>query len=99
MSLNAALLAWQRRRSVEEAIAMLDEAVEVHMNQIRRAPFNDQYFVRLNPVLLLELAQEFLRHCGPEPEVYDDTSAAALVLGKASKLLQFTCAQARLPQT
>ena len=93
MCLNAALLAWQRRRSVDEAIALLDEAVDVHMRAIKRAPFNDQYFVRVNPMLLLEIAQEFLRHCGPEPEVHDDSSPAALVLSKASKLLQFTCAQ------
>ena len=37
MALNAAALAWHKRHSREEAVAQLDEAVELHMAQLGKA--------------------------------------------------------------
>ena len=93
MSLNAAIIAWERRHSLEESTALLDEAVDVQMRLIRRATIDQQYFVHFNPALLFEIAEHFLVHCGPEPGVHDDDSPAARALSKATKLLQYTCTQ------
>ena len=67
LSFCAALIAWRKRSSQEEAVTLLDETLELHMRQLRHLPYNDEYFVKLNPDLLLEVGREYLRFCGPEP--------------------------------
>ena len=94
MSLNAALLSWQRRHSVEESVRHLDEAFDLHMRVVDRMPFSEQYFVKLDPVMMLEIGREYLRHCGPEPEVHEEMSQQALILGKATQLLQLVVSKA-----
>jgi tetratricopeptide repeat protein 21B len=91
MALNHALIAWRRRGSADEAVALLDEAVEAHMGLIRRLPYDMEYFVALNPDLLLEIAREYLRHAGEESR--DEHSLAAAALTKATKLLHIVAAQ------
>ena len=43
--------------------------------------------MHLNPEMLLEIAQEYLRHCAADPEAADPASPGAAVLSKATKLL------------
>ena len=43
--------------------------------------------MHLNPEMLLEIAQERLRHCAVDPEAADPASPGAAVLSKATKLL------------
>ena len=51
--------------------------------------------MHLNPEMLLEIAQEYLRHCAADPEAADPASPGAAVLSKATKLLTLLVAQVR----
>ena len=57
-------------------------------------PAPPRYFVKLNPDLLLEVGRAYLSHCGAEPEVLDPSSPDAIVLAKATRVLQTVATQA-----
>lgn len=68
MALCGALIARQRG-STSTAILLLDEALELHMPTIRGMGYSDDFFVRLKPDLVLDIAREYLKQCGSEAEV------------------------------
>jgi len=88
MALCGSLIAQRQGKPNIEALRMLDEALELHMRAVRKLPYNDEYFVKLNPDLLLEIAREYLKRCGSEPQVLEGGSAGEIVLSKATKLLE-----------
>ena len=51
--------------------------------------------MHLNPEMLLEIAQEYLRHCAADPEAADPASPGVAVLSKATKLLTLLVSQVR----
>ena len=94
MALNEALIAWLRAGDAQASIAHLDRALELHMSQIEKLPHDVDYFFMLNPDFLLEIGREYLRQCSGEPgAASDDSSTTALILSKASKLLQLVAKQ------
>ena len=83
-----ALLAQKMQAPAEDVVRLLDATLELHMKALRGAPLDHGYFVRLNPDFMLELGRQYLKYAPAEPEVLDARSAAALILSKASKLLE-----------
>jgi tetratricopeptide repeat protein 21B len=67
-ALCGALIARQRG-STSAAISLLDEALELHMPAVRGMGYSDDFFVRLKPDLVLDVAREYLKQCGSEAEV------------------------------
>ena len=64
------------------------------MRALQGVTMGGEFFVKLNPDLLIEIARAYLTHCGTEPQVLDPTSPDAIVLTRATKLLQTVGAQA-----
>ena len=96
MALNEALVTWRRTGDAATSIAHLDRALQTHMSGIENLPHDVDYFWKLNPDFLLEISREYLRHCTSDNapgSSLDDSSPAALLLSKASKLLQLVAKQ------
>ena len=95
MMFSEALIAWRRGGDATAAISHLDRALETHMSNIENLPHDADYFGKLNPDFLLEISREYLRHCTGEQSggSVDEQSPTALLLSKASKLLQLVAKQ------
>ena len=94
MAFCSALLAASRGQPRDDCVGLLDQAAELHMRALQGVTMSGEFFVKLNPDLLIEIARAYLTHCGTEPEVLDPTSPDAVVLSRATKLLQTVVAQA-----
>jgi len=93
MALCSVLLANSSRGADAQTLSQLDAALDQHMGSTRKLPFNAAYYAALNPDLLLEIAKEYLAHCGDEPEFLDASSPSGLALAKATKLLEVVTKQ------
>ena len=68
MALCSALISSQRGSSAS-AISLLDEALELHMPTVRDLAYCEDYFVKLKPDVILDIAHEYLKHFSTETEV------------------------------
>lgn len=69
-----------------EAIRLLDTSLNLHIQQTKTATTNLDFYIKLNADFLMELAQEYLVHCGAKPKVTSAGPPKHLV--KAIKLLE-----------
>lgn len=58
-----AVLAVKRRRSQEEVTNLLNDAVDTHFSHLQGLPLGVEYFEKLNPDFLMEIAKEYLALC------------------------------------
>ena len=65
---------------------MLDTSLNLHIQQTKTATTNLDFYIKLNADFLMELAQEYLVHCGAKPKVTSAGPPKHLV--KAIKLLE-----------
>lgn len=82
----AALLAWRRHVDQNTSVKLLSEAVETHFRSIKEMPIGLKYFAAMNPDFLVEVAKEYLQHCGTDP--LDASDPPSPTLTKAIKLLE-----------
>ena len=81
-----ALVEWRKKGFKTEAIKFLDNCLNLHIAQTKTATSNIDFYIRLNADFLMQMAQEYLIHCGVKPKF---TSAGAPKhLIKAIKLLE-----------
>ena len=81
-----AIICWRHKRNKEQAIKLLDQALNLHITQTKTHQSNIDFYIKLSADFLLQLAQQYLLHCGSKP-----ISANASVpkhLMKATKLLE-----------
>lgn len=65
---------------------MLDQALSLHIQQTKMATSNLDFYIKLNADFLMELAQEYLVHCGTKPKLTSAGPPKHLI--KAIKLLE-----------
>ena len=81
-----AMLEWRLKGNKTEAIRMLDSALNVHIQQPKAAATNLEFYIKLNADFLMQLAQEYLIHCGAKPKISSAGPPKHLI--KAIKLLE-----------
>jgi len=81
-----AMIEWRLRGNKTEAIRLLDTALNLHIQQTKTATSNLDFYIKLNADFLMELAQEYLVHCGSKPKITSAGPPKHLV--KAIKLLE-----------
>ena len=69
-----------------EAIRLLDTSLNLHIQTTKTSTTNLEFYIKLNADFLMELAQEYLVHCGTKPKVTSAGPPKHLV--KAIKLLE-----------
>lgn len=65
---------------------MLDQALNLHIAATKQASGNLEFYIKLNADFLMELAQEYLVHCGSKPIASNQAPPKYLI--KAIKLLE-----------
>lgn len=53
-------MAVKKRRPPDEAINLLNDTVDTHFSALQSLPLSVEYFEKLNPDFLLEIAKEYL---------------------------------------
>jgi tetratricopeptide (TPR) repeat protein len=81
-----AIICWRHKQNKEQAIRLLDQALNLHITQTKSSQSNIDFYIRLSADFLLQLAQEYLVHCGSKPLAQNQTTPKYLV--KATKLLE-----------
>ena len=81
-----AQLEWRLRGNKAEAIKLLDTSLNLHIQQTKTAATNLEFYIKLNADFLMELAQEYLVHCGAKPKITSAGPPKHLI--KAIKLLE-----------
>ena len=81
-----AQIEWRLKGNKTEAIRLLDTALNLHIQQTKTAINNLDFYIKLNADFLMELAQEYLVHCGSKPKITSAGPPKHLV--KAIKLLE-----------
>ena len=81
-----AIIQWRQKQNKAEAIKLLDLALNLHINQTKESTSNIDFYIRLSADFLLQLAQEYLVHCGTKPISTGTNPPKHLV--KAIKLLE-----------
>ena len=77
---------WRIKGAKLDAIRLLDTSLNLHIQQTKTAVTNLDFYIKLNADFLMELAQEYLVHCGAKPKVTSAGPPKHLV--KAIKLLE-----------
>lgn len=65
-----AMIEWRLKGNKVEAVRMLDTCLNLHVAQTKTATNNIEFYIRLNADFLMQLAQEYLVHCGLKPKIY-----------------------------
>ena len=81
-----AMIEWRSRGNKTEAIKFLDQALNGHIQNTKTATSNLDFYIKLNADFLMQLAQEYLIHCGTKPKV--SSAGPPKYLIKAIKLLE-----------
>jgi tetratricopeptide repeat protein 21B len=81
-----AIIEWRKRGNRDQAIRLLDQALNLHISATKSASGNLEFYIKLNADFLMELAQEYLVHCGSKPIAGGGQPPKYLV--KAIKLLE-----------
>ena len=92
-----ALLTQAQRKEGESsnvALRMLNQAIKLHLESVQDPPARDvfEFFTRLNPCFLIEVSQQYLKHCSTEPIEANESPPKALRM--AIKILQRALKQA-----
>jgi tetratricopeptide repeat protein 21B len=81
-----AIIEWRRKGNRDQAIKLLDQALNLHISSTKGASGNLDFYIKLNADFLMELAKEYLVHCGAKPISLGSQPPKYLV--KAIKLLE-----------
>jgi len=80
-----AIIQWRHKQNKDMAIKKLDMALNLHITQTKVSQSNIDFYIRLSADFLLQLAQEYLVHCGSKPVPLGNKPKHLL---KATKLLE-----------
>jgi len=81
-----AIIAWKHKHNKDMAIKMLDQALNLHIAQTKTHQNNLDFYIKLSADFLLQLAQQYLVHCGNKP--ITGSQSVPKHLNRASKLLE-----------
>jgi tetratricopeptide repeat protein 21B len=81
-----AMIEWRKNRNRDASIKLLDQCLTLHVTATKEIPAGFDFYIKLNADFLLELAKEYLQHCGDKPIASADKPPR--YLQKAIKLLE-----------
>lgn len=81
-----AIIEYRKKGNREQAIKLLDQALNLHISSTKSASGNLDFYIKLNADFLMELAKEYLVHSGSKPIPANSQPPKYLV--KAIKLLE-----------
>ncbi|CAG9315664.1 unnamed protein product [Blepharisma stoltei] len=82
----ASLLAWKKDQDKKEAIRLLDEALSLHVAASKQLSPGFEFYTKLNPDFLVEIAKEYLQYLGLKP--LPKTGKPPHYLVRGAKLLE-----------
>lgn len=84
----------QEGESSSTALRLLNQAIKLHLESVQKPPASDvfEFFTRLNACFLVEVSQQYLKHCSTEPVEPNESPPKALRM--AIKILQRALKQA-----
>lgn len=62
-----AIITWKHKSKKEAAIKLLDQSLNLHITQTKNSTSNIDFYIKLSADFLLQLAQQYLVHCGNKP--------------------------------
>jgi len=62
-----AIITWRHKQNKHDAIKLLDQALNLHITQTKTHTSNIDFYIKLSADFLLQLAQQYLIHCGNKP--------------------------------
>jgi tetratricopeptide repeat protein 21B len=86
VSLLASMIAWRRDHDRKQALKILDEALTLHVQISKQLSPGYDFYTKLNPDFLLEMAKEYLQFVGLNP--LPKTAKAPHYLIRGMKLLE-----------
>lgn len=81
-----AIIEWRKKGNRDASIKLLDQALNLHISSTKQASNSLEFYIKLNADFLMELAQEYIVHCGAKPIPANSQPPKYLV--KAIKLLE-----------
>ena len=82
----ASMLAWRKNHNMQEAIKYLNEALSLHVAVSKKLNPGFEFYTKLNPDFLLEIAKEYLQYVGLKP--LPKSAKPPHYLVRATKLLE-----------
>ena len=82
----ASLLKWRKDQDKKEALKLLEETLSLHIAASKQMSPSLEFYSKLNPDFLLEIAREHLQYLGLKP--LSKTAKAPAYLVRATKLLE-----------
>jgi tetratricopeptide repeat protein 21B len=61
------IIEFRKKGNKDGALKLLDQALNLHITQTKSAQSNMDFYIKLNADFLMEMAQEYLCHCGDRP--------------------------------
>jgi predicted transcriptional regulator len=62
-----AIICWKQKQNKEQSIKLLDQSLNLHITQTKTSNSNIDFYIKLSADFLLQLAQQYLIHCGAKP--------------------------------
>jgi len=62
-----AIIEWRKKGNKDQSIRLLDQALNLHISTTKSAAGHLDFYIKLNADFLMELAKEYLGHCGAKP--------------------------------
>lgn len=81
-----ALVEWKKNHHKDKSIALLNKCLSLHVQSTKGVRAGFEFYIKLNPDFLLELAKEFVQHIGIKP--LQAGEKVPPFLNKAIKLLE-----------
>ena len=81
-----AIISWRHKHNKEASIKLLDQALNLHITQTKTHTSNMDFYIKLSADFLLQLAQQYLIHCGTKP--ISSNQSVPKHLTRAFKLLE-----------
>ena len=63
-----AILEYRKKGNRDGAIRLLDQSLNLHITSTKQVQSNIEFYIKLNADFLMELAKEYLAHCGAKPD-------------------------------
>lgn len=81
-----AMISARKARPKDATIKLLDQCLNLHITDTKEVPAGFEFYTKLNPDFLLELAKEYMKHAGVKP--LPKSEEVPRYMNKAIKLLE-----------
>ena len=80
------MISYRKGQQKDMTVKLLDQCLNLHITATKEVPAGFDFYTKLNPDFLLELAKEYMKHAGVKPLVKSEETPR--YMNKAIKLLE-----------